>query len=135
MIDRIAGVCLPQQPTTAPDPVMKVTIAVITCLLATGCATLGDFFEEEPKTCEETCEDVYIGCLEWAYDTVTETSVQQGPYNPRRYPPQQTTTTTTTRQVPSRAEEERCRLDFERCQRGCVAAEDGASALGNPQQQ
>ena len=99
---------------------VKAAISLLACLIATGCAGVGAFFEEEPKTCEEACEDTYIDCLSWAYDTVTDTSVQQGPYNPRRYPPQQTTTTTTTRQVPSRAEEERCRLDFERCMRGCA---------------
>ena len=81
---------------------------------------MASLFEEEPKTCEEACEDTYIDCLEWAYDTVTDTSVEQGPFNPRHYPPQQTTTTTTTREVPSKAEEERCRLDFERCMRGCA---------------
>ena len=100
---------------------VKSAIALLACLIATGCAQLDAFFEEEPKTCDEACEDTYINCLEWAYDTVTDTSVQHGPYNPRQYPPQQTTTTTTTRQVPSKAEEERCRLDLERCMRGCLA--------------
>ena len=120
---------------TAPNHVMKATSTLLACLVATGCAQIDAFFEEEPKTCEQACEDTYINCLEWAYDTVTETSVHQGPYNPRRYPPQQTTTTTTTRQVPSRAEEERCRLEFERCQRGCIAAENEASNSEHPQQQ
>ena len=81
---------------------------------------MAEFFEEEPKPCDEACEDVYIDCLEWAFDTETDISVEQGPYNPRHYPPQKTTTTTTTRSVPSRAKEERCRLDFERCMRGCA---------------
>ena len=110
-----------------PDLVMTAAISLLACLIATGCAGMATFFEEEPKTCEEACEHTYIDCLEWAYDTVTDTSIQQGPYNPRHYPPQQTTTTT--REVPSKAEEGRCRLDFEGCQRGCLDAEDEADTF------
>ena len=58
---------------------MKRTLSLLECLIAPGCAGVSALFEEEPKTCEEACEDTYIRCLEWAYDTVTDTSVQQGP--------------------------------------------------------
>ena len=57
---------------------VKATISLLACLIATGCAQLDAFFEEEPKTCDEACEDTYIDCLEWAYDTVTDTSSSAG---------------------------------------------------------
>ena len=99
---------------------VRAAIVLTAGLIVTGCASVADILEEEPKTCDEACEDTYISCLRRAYDTVTDTSVHQAPYDPLRYPPQQTTTTTTTREVPSRSKEERCRLDFERCMRGCA---------------
>ena len=49
----------------APDRLMQATITLLACLIATGCTELDAFFEEEPKTCEQACEDNYIGCLEW----------------------------------------------------------------------
>lgn len=109
----------------APGHVMKLMLALLACLISVGCTELEALFEEGPKTCEQACEDNYIGCLEWAFEIDIE--YEQGPYNPRQYPPQQTTTTT--RRVPSKAKEERCRLDFERCQRGCVDAVHEADNL------
>lgn len=109
----------------APGRVMKPTLALLACLISVGCTELEALFEEGPVTCEQACEDNYIGCLEWAFEIDVE--YEQGPYNPRQYPPQQTTTTT--RRVPSKAKEERCRLDFERCQRGCVEAAHEADNL------
>ena len=58
--------------------------------------------EGVPQSCDEVCEKEYIGCLELAFDYEYGYS----------FPP---------RQVPSKAKEERCRLDFERCMRGCLA--------------
>lgn len=97
---------------------MKPTLTVLGCVISIGCTELEALYDEGPKTCEQACEDNYIGCLEWAFDIDVE--YEQGPYNPRQYPPQQTTTTT--RRVPSKAKEERCRLDFERCQQSCLEA-------------